>query len=198
MGGIGTADLRGGLPGPWNRSLSGHIYRITDPLNFFLAILADEAPPAQAYQPWGGLEVRTWSVNDLFPLPFPGGSAQTLTDGSFDITQTPPNPTLGGGVGQPSDIRFCILVSEGSFPYRPLYRSDLSLSVEAAETTELNVWLLPESVDVTDGVSAGVVSGVLNNSGLPGNTHITASPSGLAFGRLGLRRRREVWDLDHA
>ena len=138
-------------------------------------------PPAQAYQPWSGLEVRTWSVNDLFPIPFPGGSAQTLTDGSFDITQTPPNPTLGSGAGQPSDIRFSLLVSEGSFPYRPLYRSDLSLSVEAAETTELNVWLLPQSVDVKDGVSAWTVSGVLNNSGLPSNTHITASPSGLAF-----------------
>jgi hypothetical protein len=180
MGETGTADLRGGVPGPWNRSLSGHIYRITEPLNFFLPILADQVPPAQAYQPWGGLEVRTWSVNDLFPIPFPGGSAQTLTDGSFDITQTPPNPTLGGG-GQPSDIRFFLLVSEGSFPYRPLYRSDLSLSVGAAKTTDLNVWLLPESVDEKDGVSAGMVSGVLNNSGLPGNTQITASPSGLAF-----------------
>jgi hypothetical protein len=36
-------------------------------------------------------------------------------------------------------------------------------------------------VDVKDGVSAGTVSGVVNNSGLPGNTHITASPSGLTF-----------------
>jgi hypothetical protein len=161
--------------------LSGHIYRITDSSSFFLSVLAGQVPPAQAYQPWGGLEVRTWSVNDLFPIPFPGGSAQTLSNGSFDITQTPPNPVLGGGVGQPSDIRFSLLVSEGSFPYRPLYRSDLSLSVDAAETTELDVWLLPESVDVKDGVSAGMVSGVLNNSGLPGNTHITASPSGLAF-----------------
>jgi len=180
MGETGTANLRGGLPGPWD-TLSGHIYRITDPLPFFLSILDGQVPPAQAYQPWSGLEVRTWSVNDLFPIPFPGGSAQTLTDGSFDITQTPPNPTLGSGAGQPSDIRFSLLVSEGSFPYRPLYRSDLSLSVQAAETTDLNVWLLPASVDVKDGVSAGTVSGVLNNSGLPGNTQITASPSGLAF-----------------
>jgi hypothetical protein len=99
--------------------LSGHTYRITDSTSFFLSILACQEPPAQAYQPWGGLEVRTWSVNDLFPIPFPGGSAQTLADGGFDITQTPPNPTLGDGAGQPSDIRFSLLVSEGSFPYRP-------------------------------------------------------------------------------
>jgi hypothetical protein len=74
-----------------------------------------------------------------------------------------------------------MVVSEGSFPFRPLYRSDLSLSVGSAEATELNVWLLPESVDVKDGISAGTVSGTVQGSGLPGNTQITASPSGLSF-----------------
>jgi len=167
--------------GPFGRSLSGHVYRVTDPATFFLPILAGQGPPSQGYQPWDGLEVRTWSVNDLFPIPFPGGTAQTAADGGFKITQTPPNPVLGGGVGQPSDIRFALLVSEGTFPFRPLYRSDLSLSVEVAETTELEIWLLPQSIDVKDGATAGEVSGVLNNSGLPGNTHITASPSGLSF-----------------
>lgn len=176
LAGVGIEGL-----GPFGRSLSGHVYRITEPGTFFLPILAGQGPPSQGYQPWGGLEVRTWSVNDLFPIPFPGGTAQTAADGGFQITQTPPNPTLGGGVGQPSDIRFALLVSEGTFPFRPLYRSDLSLSVEAAETTELNVWLLPQSIDVKDGATAGEVSGVLNNSGLPGNTHITASPGGLSF-----------------
>jgi hypothetical protein len=168
-------------PGPFDRSLRGHIYRITDVETFFAPILSGQGPPAQGYEPWGGLEVQTWSVNDLLPIPFPGGSAQTQADGGFDITQTPPNPTLGGGSGQPSDIRFSLLISEGSFPYRPLYRSDLSLSVESAETTDLNIWLLTEPVDVKDGISAGTVSGVLQNSALPGNTQITASPSGLAF-----------------
>ena len=129
----------------------------------------------------GGLEVATWSVNDLFPIPFPGGSAVTQSDGSFSINQAPPNPVLGGGAGTPSDIRFMLLVSEGSFPFRPLYRSDLSLSVAGAEATELNMWLLPETVDLKDGISAGSVSGVLKGSGLPGNTQVTASPSGLAF-----------------
>jgi hypothetical protein len=172
------ADLEGLRP--FGKSLSGHVYRITDPGTFFLPILLGQGPPAQGYQPWSGLEVRTWSVNDLFPIPFPGATAQTAADGRFEITQTPPNPTLGGG-SQRSDIRFSLLISEGTFPFRPLYRSDLSLSVEAAETTELNVWLLPESVDIKDGVTAGDVNGVLHNSGLPGDTQITASPSGLSF-----------------
>jgi hypothetical protein len=167
--------------GPFGRSLTGHVYRITDPGKFFLPILAGQGPPKEGYQPWSGLEVRTWSVNDLLPIPFPGGTAQTGADGGFAITQTPPNPVLGGGTGQPSDIRFALLVSEATFPYRPLYRSDLSLSVEAAETTELDVWLLPESIDVADGATAGDVSGVVHDSGLPGNTRITASPSGLSF-----------------
>jgi hypothetical protein len=181
MGEMGTAGLRVRPPGPFDRSLSGHIYRITDAGTFFAPILSGQRPPPEGYEPWAGLEVRTWSVNDLFPIPFPGGTARTQADGGFNITQTPPNPTLGSGAGQPSDIRFSLLVSEDSFPYRPLYRSDLSLTVEAAETSELNVWLLTVPVDVNDGISAGDVSGVLGKSGLPGNTHITASPSGLGF-----------------
>lgn len=156
-----------GALGPFGRSLRGHVYRITDPEAFFLPILLGQGPPAQRYEPWSRLEVRTWSVNDQYPIPFPGGTAQTATDGGFEITQTPPNPTLGGGVGQPSDIRFSLRISEAVFPFRPLYRSDLSLSGEAAETTELDVWLLQEPIDVEDGATAGDLSGVLADSGLP-------------------------------
>jgi hypothetical protein len=53
--------------------------------------------------------------------------------------------------------------------------------VAAAEATELNVWILPEPIDPKDGISAGQVSGLLQGSGLPGDTEITASASGLAF-----------------
>lgn len=169
-----------GLGWPRAPLLTGHVYQITDPLTFFSPILNGQGPPQQGFKPWSGLEVRTWSVNDLFPIPFPGGTAFTQTDGSFGINQTPPNPVLGVG-GLESDVRFSLVVTEGSFPFRPLYRSDLSLTVAAAETTELNIWLLPETIDVADGVSAGSVSSVLKGSGLPDNTEITASPSGLAF-----------------
>ncbi len=171
----------GGIIWPRGPLLSGHVYRVTDASGFFTPVIDGQQPPQQTYEPWAGLEVRTWSVNDLFPIPFPGGSAMTAADGSFGINQVPPNPVLGGGEGTPSDIRFALLVSEGSFPFRPLYRSDLSLSVAGAETTELNIFLLTEAVDVKNGISAGSVSGVLHGSGLPGNTQITASPSGLAF-----------------
>jgi hypothetical protein len=176
-----ASEVDVGPLGPFGRALTGHVYRITNPVAFFLPILAGQGPPEQGYEPWAGLEVRTWSVNDLLPIPFPGGTAQTGADGGFKISQTPPNPVLGGGTGSASDIRFALLVTEGTFPFRPLYRSDLSLSVEAAETTELNVWLLPESIDPKDGTTAGDVSGVLHGAGLPGNTQITASPSGLSF-----------------
>lgn len=167
---------------PWPRGpiFSGHIYRITDPAGFFLPILAGEhGQPQQGYEPWPGLEVRMWSVNDLIPIPLPGGAAMTQADSSFGIAQPPPNATVPGGT--PSDVRFMLQVEEGSFPYRPMYRSDLSLSVGAAETTELNIWLLPETVDVKDGIAAGDVSSELKGSGLPGNTQITASAGGLSF-----------------
>ena len=165
---------------PWGPLLSGSIYKITDPLTFFLQILAGQGPPPAAYQPWPGLEVTTWSVNDLFPILFPGGSATTQADGGFSINQTPPNPVLGAG-GSESDVRFSLLVREGSFPFRPLYRSGLGLSVAGAETTELNIWLLPQSIDDKDGMSAGSISSQVSGKGLPGNTQITAGASGLAF-----------------
>jgi hypothetical protein len=176
-----AVPLRWGQTWPYGDGLTGHVYKITDALAFFAPILFPGSGEPQGYEPWGGLEVRTWSVNDLLPIPFPGGSAQTGSDGSFNITQAPPYPVVGDGVGQGADIRFGLVVSEGSFPYRPLYRSDLSLTVTAAEATELNVWLLPEAIDPKDGISAGQVSKLLQGSGLPGNTKITASASGLAF-----------------
>jgi hypothetical protein len=174
-----SAALRVVRPWPEQPLLSGHVYRITDPLSFFAPILGGQGPPQAGYEPWAGLEVRTWSVNDLIPIPIPGPTAETQADGSFGITQSPPNASVPGDT--PSDVRFALLVTEGSFPFRPLYRSDLSLSVAAAEATELNIWLLTETVDVKDGISAGDVSGAVNGSGLPGNTEITASPSGLSF-----------------
>ncbi len=181
MGEAQPAPGRWGQTWPYGSGLAGHVYQITDATAFFEPILFPGPGEPQGYEPWAGLEVRTWSVNDLLPIPFPGGSAQTGSDGSFNITQTPPYPVVGAGVGQAADIRFGLVVSEGSFPYRPLYRSDLSLTVAAAEATELNVWILPESIDPKDGISAAQVSKVLQGSGLPGNTEITASASGLAF-----------------
>jgi len=41
--------------------------------------------------------------------------------------------------------------------------------------------LFPDTLAVSAGIGAGDVSGVLAGSGLPGNTQITASPSGLSF-----------------
>ncbi len=183
MGQSQAAPLRWGQTWPYGRGLTGHVYQITDALAFFGPIFFPGLGEPQGYEPWAGLEVRSWSVNELLPIPFPGGSAQTGADGSFSITQAPPYPIAGDGsaAGQAGDIRFGLVVSEGSLPYRPLYRSDLSLTVDAAEATELNVWVLPEPIDAKDGISAGQVSTLVQGNGLPGNTEITASASGLGF-----------------
>lgn len=170
-------------PEPWPGGpvFSGHVYQVNakDELQFLSAILNGQAPPQQSYAPWPGLEVNTWSVNDLLPIPVPGPSTVTQADGSFAITQPPATATVPGGT--PSDVRFGLIVTEGSFPLRPLYRSDLSLSVGGAEATELNIWLLPYMIGTDEGLSAGSVSSVLKGSGLPGNTHIMANASGLSF-----------------
>ncbi len=158
-------------------SIDGHVYRITDLELFFLPVLAGAGPPADGYKPWPGVEVRAWAVDTLLPIPLPGGSATTNTDGSFSIQQQLPNP----GLGDSSDVRAALSISDGAFPYNPLYRSDLDLLVNEAESTELNVWLYPDTIPVEDGVSAGSVDGMVKGAGLPGNTTITAGPSGLAF-----------------
>jgi hypothetical protein len=79
------------IPWPEGPTFTGHTYQITDVESFFLPVLNGQAPPPESYQPWSGLEVRTWSVNDLLPIPVAGPSSQTQADGSFSITQPPAN-----------------------------------------------------------------------------------------------------------
>src|ERR1700721_970612 len=95
-------------PGFLGSIFPGHVYQINDPALFFSPILSgQQGPPQQGFQPWPGLEVRRWWVNARLPIPLPGGSAQTQTDGSFGITQPPPNATVPGDT--PSDVRFMLL-----------------------------------------------------------------------------------------
>jgi hypothetical protein len=63
---------------------------------------------------------------------------------------------------------------------RPLYRSGV-FSLAEGDERQLDIYLFPDTLAVSDGIGAGDVSGVLAGSGLPGNTQITASPSGLSF-----------------
>lgn len=158
-------------------SLDGHIYRITDPFAFFLPIVNGQGPPSDGYKPWRGVEVRSWAVDTLLPIPLPGGAAVSRADGSFSIAQQPPNP----GLGDPSDARLGLTVSDTAFPYRPLYRSGLDMTLSESQSAELNIWLYPDTVSATEGVSAGDVSEAVDGAGLPGDTTITASPSALAF-----------------
>lgn len=76
MGEAQTAPWRWGETWPYGNGLAGHVYQITDALAFFEPILIPGQGEPQGYEPWAGLEVRTWSVNDLLPSRFPG-SAQT-------------------------------------------------------------------------------------------------------------------------
>jgi hypothetical protein len=157
-------------------SLDGHIYRVTDREAFFLPVIAG-GPPTEGYKPWADVEVLPWVVDPLLPIPLPGSPAMTHSDGSFSIPQPLPIP----GLGDASDVRLGLRVNEGSLPYRPLYRSDLALTVDEAQSVELNIWLYPDTIEEKDGVAAGTVSKVVKGAGLPGNTTISASPSGLSF-----------------
>jgi hypothetical protein len=158
-------------------SIDGHIYRITDPKGFFLPILDGQGPPREGYKPWCGVEVLSWAVDTLLPIPLPGGMAVSRADGSFSIAQQPPNP----GLGDPSDARLGLTAFDTAFPYRPLYRSGLDMTLSEGQSAELNIYLFPDMLSPTQGASAGDVSEAVDGAGLPGDTTITASPSALAF-----------------
>jgi hypothetical protein len=62
----------------------------------------------------------------------------------------------------------------------PLYRSALA-DLVSARTKELDIWLFPDILPESDGVTAGAVSGFVGGVGLPGNTAIQSGPTGLEF-----------------
>ncbi len=162
-------------------SLGGHVYRITDPTAFFLALLVGASAPADAYRPWAGVHVTLWAVADgpvVLPLTC-GGPVMTGSDGGFRIGDE--TAWLVSAFGGPSCVRLFLEASLASPPGGPLYRSDLDSTVAEAEDCELNIWLLPETQPNEGRVTAGHVSDLVAGAGLPLDTTITASPSGLSF-----------------
>lgn len=79
--------------------------------------------------------------------------------------------------GGPDDAYVSLSVNDGG---RHLYRSGLFRLAEG-DRRELDMYLYADTLPVSDGITAGSVSSVLGSSGLPGNTRITANPSGLSF-----------------
>ncbi len=151
-------------------SLDGHIYKIGNAEEFFTPIVLGGDPPSSGYSPWSGLEVTALYFFDIIGLELPIEFLTTTTasNGSFSL----PDPV--------SVVNQVALLVSSPGAGTPLYRTAM-FSVSEAETRELNVWLFPDTLRRSDGITAGEVSGVVGGAGLPGNTTITASAGGFEF-----------------
>jgi len=161
-------------------SLDGYVYRITDAKAFFTPIILGEGPPSdgKSYEPWPGLNVLASYFARFFFVIWDAENILRLTaeDGSFSIPD--PDPFLLSQLfGSSEQLYASIYVSaRGS----PRYRSGI-FQLSEGEGRLLNIYLYPDTLNVSDGITAGEVSTTLASAGLPGNTTITASPSGLSF-----------------
>ena len=158
-------------------SLDGHVYRITDPKAFFTPIVLGGGPPKNGFEPWAGVNVTASMYGKLFIVVVDYENLTTTTNayGSFSIPDPP--PYLENIFGGPGEAFVSLMCSQGN---RPLYRSGV-FSLAEGDQRELNIYLYPDTLSVNEGIAAGDVSGVLGGAGLPGNTRVTASPSGLSF-----------------
>lgn len=182
-------------------TISGHVRRVTNIESCYGPILfGDDAPPTQGFDPWAGATVSLVFRCDapsffgqifgwvLLPVDLGGDLSRSVTtgaDGSFSFSD--PTATqleqIAAWAGIPGDEALTVelWVAQGQFPFQVMYRSDVSLTLKEADGKELDLWLLPYKLPVKDGISAGMISGVMSGKGLPGNTTITANGSGLSF-----------------
>src|SRR5215469_8515247 len=161
-------------------SLTGHVFRITNARAAFGPILfGDEQAPTVGFTPWVGVTVTATYYLAGAGTDF-GFSlvAFTAPDGSLSITDLDPNPAAQNF---PFD-RVSLTVEFGFQGFGvPLYRSPVMSLLQAA-AKELNIWLYPDIVPASDGVTAGAISQQVNSLGLPGNTTILSLPgAGLQF-----------------
>ena len=174
-------------------ALRGHIFRITNALESFLpVVLGDDAPPG-GFSPWPNAIVMATYVLDFettpdnsFPMTIWESASTTAADGSFLLDDL---PVALESLASPPDTELKVALSVNAMVASakgrpvsgvPLYRSSL-VGLGRARTKELDIWLFPDVLGETDGVTAGAVSGFVGGAGLPGNTTIQSGPTGLGF-----------------
>jgi hypothetical protein len=166
--------------------LTGRVYKVDvdDLATFFAPIVLGEGPPSQGYSPWPGVSVQPFFFAELLgwiPIPFAEAPVLTQKDGSFTIPDPSNLGVILGLSGEEQDVRIALTAREGDPPYSPLYRTDPELPLPEAQAKDLELWLVPYTLPDSDGATAAMVSSVVQGAGLPGNTQITAGPSGLSF-----------------
>jgi hypothetical protein len=163
-------------------TLTGHVYKVTEPTDaFFPVIFQGDQAPATGFEPWPNLTVTATYYSDRRGDHGLGERlAITQGDGSFSI----PGPPLDF----PQFDRVALTAEAGiqglGIPY---YRSPI-MRLDQAAATELDIWLYPDTVPASDGITAGAISQLVSSAGIPtGVTVIDSTPgsAGLRFFLLG-------------
>jgi len=154
-------------------SVDGKINLVTDPSAFFAPIILGGGPPSAGFQGWqGSLFVVTTTgfatLPGFFTIPFDLGSVFSRDDGTFTLPDVPA-ALAGFNIDQ-------ISITLSQFGVQ-VYRSGVFPLQDAGGG--LDIFLFQPSLPQSAGISAGQVSTALSNEGLPGNTMLTASSSGL-------------------
>ena len=157
--------------------LQGSVYRITDAREFFTPIVLGEGPPGGGFEPWPGVTVAASMYGKMLFFIVDYENLSTTSNGSGGFALQDPPPELVALFGGPDEAFVSLLLSQNG---QPLYRSGFFMLAEG-DQRELDIYLFPDTLPESDGITAGDVSSVLGNAGLPGNTEITSSPSGLSF-----------------
>ena len=160
-------------------TLNGHVFRVTDAKQAFTRVILGDQTPTSGYAPWVGLTVTATyylAGNASFTTM---SVAFTGPDGSFSIFD--PDPDIPGEPPLPFDsVSLTVEFGFQGFGV-PLYRSPV-MPIQQAAAKELNIWLYPDTVPASDGITAGTISQQLSSIGLPGDTLIIIRPgAGLQF-----------------
>jgi hypothetical protein len=175
-------------------ALGGHIFKITNVLEAFLPVILGDNAPSGGFSPWPDATVMATYVLDFktgpdqsFPMTIWESATTTAADGSFslddlpvglDSLASPPDTELNVALS----VNAVVAASPKNRPVTgvPLYRSAL-IDLASARTRELDIWLFPDSLTESDGVTAGAVSGFVGAASLPENTTIHSGPTGIGF-----------------
>jgi hypothetical protein len=154
--------------------LTGRVFKVQDQLAL-VPILLGDFPPVFGYAPWTGVTVNAAyivqiEITPILTIDFTISSSSGTTDsaGSFAVSSDVQNPFEG------LQVWVALTVSSGV----PLYRSNL-VPLQDINAGQLNLWLFPDSLPSSDGITAGTISRQLSQANLPASTMLSSGPAGL-------------------
>jgi hypothetical protein len=156
-------------------SIHGQINLINNTTIFFAPIVLGGGKPTGGFVPSKGnpFGVTVVGLAELLPPPFPPipvplSTTASSNDGTFSLPDFP---------SQLQVKQAAVFLELGGHQH---YRSQF-FPYPHAQQEKLSIYLYQPELPASDGISAGQISSVLGNEGLPGNTQLTSTPWGISL-----------------